>query len=140
MSYMPYARTIENVRTKCFIFGEALRIRFKKFKIAITVRKFSKFFQGSMPPDHPRAFVSQSTLTLFCRKKSCAPKKDVEILALPLSKSLATPLAFTFVELLFFSLKTDEDPKKKGLHVRRDTVLFSYSYRVKIKKKGLHFC
>ena len=86
---MPYARTIENVRTKCFTFGEALRIRFKKFKIAITVRKFSKFFQGSMPPDHPRAFlVSQSTLNLFCRKKYCAAKKDVEILAPPPSKSL----------------------------------------------------
>ena len=33
-SYKPYAkaRIIENVRTKCIIFGEALRIRVKKFK------------------------------------------------------------------------------------------------------------
>ena len=64
---------IENVRTKCIIFGEALTIRVKKFeqnlaenylkstKIAITVCKFSKDFPGSMPPDPPKAFlVSQS--------------------------------------------------------------------------------
>ena len=61
---------IENVRTKCIIFGEALRIRVKKFKqnlaeenyskstkIAITACKFSKIFYGSMPPDYPRAFL-----------------------------------------------------------------------------------
>ena len=27
-----YARSIENVRTKCIVFGEALRIRVKQFK------------------------------------------------------------------------------------------------------------
>ena len=27
-----YARVIENVRTKCIVFGEELRIRIKKFK------------------------------------------------------------------------------------------------------------
>ena len=60
---------IENVRTKCIMFGEALRIRVKKFKqnlaenyskstkIAITACKFSKIFWGSMPPDYPRAFL-----------------------------------------------------------------------------------
>ena len=31
-SNQPYA-IIENVRTKCIIFGEALRIRIKKFKL-----------------------------------------------------------------------------------------------------------
>ena len=64
------------------IFGEALRIRVKKFKqnltenyskstkIAITSCKFSKIFRGSMPPDPSRAFlVSQSASNLFCRKK-----------------------------------------------------------------------
>ena len=74
---------VENVRTKCIIFGEALRIRGKKFKqnlaetysksnkIAITSCKFSKLFRGSMPLDPPRAFfVSQSVLNLFCRKNA----------------------------------------------------------------------
>ena len=62
-SYKPYARKIENVRTKCIIIGEALRIRVKTFKqilpenyskstkIAIAAYKFSKFFRGSIPPD-----------------------------------------------------------------------------------------
>ena len=48
---------------KCIIFGEALRIRVKKFKqnlsenytkntkIAIAACKFSKFYRESMPPD-----------------------------------------------------------------------------------------
>ena len=55
---MPQARIIENVRTKCSIFGEALKIKVKKFKqnlhenylksakIAITACKFSNFFRG----------------------------------------------------------------------------------------------
>ena len=50
------------------LFGTTLRIRGKKFKqnlpktcskstkIATTIRKFSKFFRGSKPPDLPRAF------------------------------------------------------------------------------------
>ena len=62
---MPLASIIENVRTKCIIFGEALRIRVKQFKqnlpenylngtkTAITACKFSKIFRGSMPPDPP---------------------------------------------------------------------------------------
>ena len=70
ISLASLARIIENVRTKCLIFGEALRIRVKNFKqnwpenyskstkIAITA---CKFFRGSMSPDPPRAFlVSQS--------------------------------------------------------------------------------
>ena len=73
---------IENVRTKCIILGEALRIKVKKFKhnlpetyskstkIAITASKFSKNFPGGMPLDPLRAFlVSQSASILFCRKK-----------------------------------------------------------------------
>ena len=71
------------MRTKCIIFGEALKIRGKNFKqnlaenyskstkIAITPCKFSEFFRGSMPPDPLRAFcVSQSVLNLFCRKNA----------------------------------------------------------------------
>ena len=62
-SHKPYAHKIENVRTKCIIFGEALRIRVKKFqlnfpeyysksaKLATAACKFSKTFRGSMPPD-----------------------------------------------------------------------------------------
>ena len=76
------ARIIENVRTKCIIFGEALRIRVKKFKenlrenysksikIAITACDFSKMFRGSIPLDLPRAFLdSQSASNYFSRKK-----------------------------------------------------------------------
>ena len=59
----PYPHKIENVRTKCIIYGEALRITVKKFKqnfpenyskstnIAIAACKFSKNFRGSMSPD-----------------------------------------------------------------------------------------
>ena len=32
----PYARIIENVRTKCIMFGEALRMRVKKFKQSLS--------------------------------------------------------------------------------------------------------
>ena len=59
----------------------------------------------------------------------------------PLSKSVGPNcphIAFTFVDLLFFPLKSGEDqkkahhvriatifpPKKKGLHIRRATVLY----------------
>ena len=74
-SNKPYAFNtyIENVRTKCIIFSEVLKIRVEKFKqnlcenylkstkITITACKFSKIFWGSIPPDPPRAFrVSQS--------------------------------------------------------------------------------
>ena len=81
----------------------SIRIRVKKFKqnlpenhskstkIAITACKFSKNFQGSMPPDPPRAFlVSQSAPNLLCRKKFTL-EKNVEIMA-PFLKFLATPL------------------------------------------------
>ena len=59
---------IENVRTKCIIFGATLRIRGKIFKenlpktyskstkMATTVCKISKIFRGSMPPDPSRNF------------------------------------------------------------------------------------
>ena len=63
-NYKPYALstyTIENVRTKCIIFGEALKIKVKQFKrnfpnnysksikIAITECKFSKFSGVACP-------------------------------------------------------------------------------------------
>ena len=66
MPESPQARIIETVRTKCIIFGEALKIRGqninkiflkivqKALKRPITVCKFSKIFRGSMPPDPPR--------------------------------------------------------------------------------------
>ena len=70
-SYKLYALSTHNQtgRTKCIIFGEALRNRVKKFnhkmpenyskstKIAITACKFSKFFRGSIPPGPPKAFL-----------------------------------------------------------------------------------
>ena len=82
-------RIIENVETKCIIFGSAYRIRVKNFKqnlpenyskstkIAITASNFSKIFRRSMPPDPLRAHrVSQSASSLFCPQKmwkSCLP-------------------------------------------------------------------
>ena len=62
-SHKPYVFStyIENVRTKCITFGEALRIRVKKFKqnmrknysksakITITACKFSNFFEEACP-------------------------------------------------------------------------------------------
>ena len=73
ISLASLARIIENVRTKCLIFGEALRIRVKNFKqnwpknysksikIAITACKFINFSGVAYPTDPPRAFlVSQS--------------------------------------------------------------------------------
>ena len=89
-SNKPYALSTHN--QKCgnkirVIFGEALRIRVKNFrqnlpenyskstKIAITASNFSKFFQGSTPPNPLRAFhVSRSASCLFCRKKKCLKK------------------------------------------------------------------
>ena len=81
-SNMPYAFSayIENVRTKCIIFGEALKIRVKKFKqnfrenylksteVTIAACKFSKNFRGSMPPDPPRAFASISFKLVLSKK------------------------------------------------------------------------
>ena len=91
------------MRTKCIIFGEALRIRIKKFehnlpenyskstKIAITVCKFSKLFRGSMPPTH-NLFLFLNQLEISCAEKKNAGK-NVEIMPpLPLLKFLATPL------------------------------------------------
>ena len=75
-SNKPYAFStyIENVQTKCIIFGEALRSRVKKFKqnlredytkstkIAITACKFSKLFRGSMPSDPLEPFLRLNQL------------------------------------------------------------------------------
>ena len=92
------------MRTKCIIFGETLRIRIKKFKqnlpksyskstnIAITTCKFSKFFRGSMPPDHPRAFlVFKLASNLFCQKKKKYAQKLWKLCP-PLLKFLSTSL------------------------------------------------
>ena len=82
VSLTPQARLIENVRTKCIIFDEALRIRVKNFKqnlrenyskstkIAIAACTFSKFVRGSMSLDPLRAFpIFQSAPNSFRRKK-----------------------------------------------------------------------
>ena len=82
----PYASStisiIENVRTKCIIFGEALRIRVIKFKenlrenytkstkIAIAACKFSKNFRGSMPPNPLEPFLFFNQLQISSAKKN----------------------------------------------------------------------
>ena len=65
-SLRPYI--IKNVRTKCIIFGEALRIKVKRFKHnlpenyskntkkTVTACKFLKISRGSMPPDPLKVF------------------------------------------------------------------------------------
>ena len=75
------------MRTKCIIFGQALRIRVKKFyticvkliqkalKIAITTCKFSKFFRGSMPPNPLQSLFSFSISFQFVLPKKNTPKK-----------------------------------------------------------------
>ena len=109
-SNKPYALSthMENVRTKCIIFSEALRFRVKKFsqnlpenysrstKIAITACKFSKFFRGACPRTPPALFhFFESASNLFCRKnnkylrlKNCGnyapPPPPLQFLATPL--------------------------------------------------------
>ena len=100
-SNKPYALSTHN--RKCITYGEALRIRIRKFeqnmrenyskstKIAITVCKFSKIFRGACPRTSIFLLVSQSASDLFCRKKKTL-EKNVEIMP-PLLKFLAPPLA-----------------------------------------------
>ena len=76
----------EAVQTKCIIYGEALRIRVKKFKhnlpenyststkIAITACKLSKIFWGSMPPDPPKFFLSLHQLQINSAEKNTLKK------------------------------------------------------------------
>ena len=104
-SNKPYAFStyIENVRTKCIIFGEALRIRVEKLKqnlrenyskstkTTITASKFSKFFRGSMPPNHLWSFCVSISFKLALPKTNMLEKR-VKIMAIPLLKFLATPL------------------------------------------------
>ena len=89
------ARSTENVRTKCIIFGEALRNRVKKFKqtlpenyskntkIAITACKFSKIFRVSMPPGSPQSLSCFSISFQFVLPKKKIRLKHVEIMAPP---------------------------------------------------------
>ena len=75
---------IENVWTKCIIFGEALRIRVKQFKqnlpenyskntkITITACKFSKIFRGSMPPEPQKPFLYLNQLVIGSAEKQYA--------------------------------------------------------------------
>ena len=73
------------------MFGEALKIRVKKFKqnlpennsksteTAIAARKISKFFRRSMPPNPPRAFLVLNQLQISSAEKKYA-SKNVEIM------------------------------------------------------------
>ena len=82
------------MQTKYIIFGEALRIRVKKFKhnlpenyskstkIAITACKFSKNFQGACPPNPPRAFLFFNQLQISSAEKKTL-KKNVETMPPP---------------------------------------------------------
>ena len=82
MPELPLARIIETERTKSIIFGEALKIRGKKYKqnlsencskstlMAITVCKFSKIFRGSMPPDFPRIILLLKLLKINYARKN----------------------------------------------------------------------
>ena len=85
----PQPRISENVRTKCIIFGEALRVRVKKFKqnspenyskstkMAITACtvSFQNLSRRSIPPDLPKAFSCFSiSCTLVCSQKEYAWK------------------------------------------------------------------
>ena len=98
----PQPRISENVRTRCIIFGEALRVRVKKFKqnspenyskstkMAITACavSFQNLSRRSIPPDLPKAFSCFSiSFTLVCPQKNTL-EKNVEIMAPSL---LATP-------------------------------------------------
>ena len=94
---------IENLRTKGTIFGEELRIRVKKFthnlpeyfkstKIAITGCRFSKIFQGSMPPDPLELFLFLNQLQICSAEKNLHLKKRWKLWPPLLSKFLATPL------------------------------------------------
>ena len=93
----------ENVRTKCIIFGEAIRIRVKKFKhnlpenyskspkIAITACKLSKIFRETCP---------RTPLQLFFFLRA----KKMWKLCPPLLKFLPTPLPALVVGEKIWSL------------------------------------
>ena len=97
---------IKNVRTKCIIFPEALRIRVKTFthnlpekyststKIAITACKFSKFFRGSTPPAPLGSFLflHHFKLVLKNQKRKYDGKKSGNYAPPPPLKFFATPL------------------------------------------------
>ena len=83
------------MRTKCIIFGEALKIRVKRFEhnlrekyskstnIAVTACKFSKVFRVSKPPDPLKLFLFLNQLQISSAEKNTL-EKNVEIMALPL--------------------------------------------------------
>ena len=85
---------MENVQTKCIIFGEAFTVRVKKFrqnlpenyskstKIAITAWKISKIFRGSLPPDPPEPFLFLNQHQISSAEKNTL-EKYIEIMAPP---------------------------------------------------------
>ena len=86
ISLTPSARTSKTCETKCIIFGEALRIRVKKFKqnlsenhlkstkITITACKFSKIFRGSMSPNPLEPFLCLNELQISSAEKNTLEK------------------------------------------------------------------
>ena len=94
---------MENVRTKCIIVGEALKIRGKKFKqnlpeihskstkTASTACTFSNVFRGTCPQTSLVTFLLLNQLQICSVKKNNALERNVEIMA-PALKFLATPL------------------------------------------------
>ena len=90
-SYKPYAFStyIENVQTKCIVFGEALKIRVKRFKqnlcenyskstkITIIACKFSNFSGGGACPRTPylEPFLCLNQLQISSAEKKIRLKK-----------------------------------------------------------------
>ena len=107
------ARKIENVRTKCIAFGEAL-VWVKKIKqnlpencskstiIAISACEFSNLFRGSKPADPPRAFLFLNQLKIYSAEKTRL-KKERE--TMPPSRFKISHYAANWKFLLFFANK-----------------------------------
>ena len=98
---------MENVRTKCIIFGEALRIRVKNFKqnlrenyskstkLGITACKFSKFFRVACPQTPLELFLFLNQLQISFAEKNYACRRS-RIYGFPFLKFLATQLDVTW--------------------------------------------
>ena len=62
-------------------------------KMAITIHEFSKYFQGSMPPDPLEPFLFLNLLQINFAGKNCALEKMSKFGAFSLKKFLITPQA-----------------------------------------------
>ena len=104
MSLRPEARIIENVRTKCIIFSEALRIRVKKLSINKIWLKiiqnalkwplehvhFQKSFGGACPRTSLEPFLFLHQLQISSAEKKKTLENNVEIMP---PSPLSTPLS-----------------------------------------------